>query len=123
LADLQSALQRDEFVLRYQPKLELAGSHSRGRVTCVEALVRWQHPKLGLLSPDAFIPLAEATGLVEPLTRIVLGKALRQCREWAKHGLDLPSAVNLPARSVANPTLPAAVAELLLANRPLTPPG
>ncbi|MCW2547576.1 MAG: hypothetical protein JWN96_2036, partial [Mycobacterium sp.] len=85
----------------------------KGVVMGVEALVRWQHPQLGLLEPDAFIPLAEATGLVEPLTRIVLTKALRQCRDWAREGLQLSVAVNLPARSVANPTLPSAVIELL----------
>jgi diguanylate cyclase (GGDEF)-like protein len=108
-ADLQNALEDDEFILLYQPKLSLKG----GTIMGVEALVRWQHPQLGLLEPDAFIPLAEATGLVEPLTRIVLTKALRQCRDWAREGLQLSVAVNLPARSVANPTLPAAVMELL----------
>jgi diguanylate cyclase (GGDEF)-like protein len=108
-ADLQDALEDDEFVLLYQPKLSLTAGHIIG----VEALVRWQHPKLGLLEPDAFIPLAEATGLVEPLTRIVLTKALRQCREWVLEGLALSVAVNLPARSVANPALPGAVTDLL----------
>jgi diguanylate cyclase (GGDEF)-like protein len=107
--DLQSALEGDEFVLLYQPKLSLITGHIIG----VEALVRWQHPKLGLLEPDAFIPLAEATGLVEPLTRIVLTKALRQCREWTLEGLSLSVAVNLPARSVTNPALPGAVTDLL----------
>jgi diguanylate cyclase (GGDEF)-like protein len=125
LADLQSALDRDEFVLQYQPKLEMrdlptvdlnAGLGSgRGthRMTCVEALVRWQHPQLGLLSPDAFIPLADASGLVEPLTRIVLGKALRQLQDWDEQGLVLSVAVNLPARSVASASLPSMVADLL----------
>jgi diguanylate cyclase (GGDEF)-like protein len=108
-ADLQRALEGDEFVLLYQPKLSLKVGH----ITGVEALVRWQHPQHGLLEPDAFIPLAEATGLVEPLTRIVLTKALRQAREWEVAGLRLSVAVNLPARSVANPALPGAVIELL----------
>jgi diguanylate cyclase (GGDEF)-like protein len=108
-SDLQRALEGDEFVLLYQPKLSL----KTGNVMGVEALVRWEHPELGLLEPDAFIPIAEATGLVEPLTRIVLTKALRQCRAWSVGGLDLSVAVNLPARSVANPGLPAAVTELL----------
>ena len=107
--DLQSALEGDEFVLLYQPKLSLKTGHIMG----VEALVRWEHPELGLLEPGSFIPLAEATGLVEPLTRIVLAKALRQCRDWATSGLHLSVAVNLPARSVANPALPGAVTELL----------
>ena len=107
--DLQHALERDEFMLLYQPKLSLKTGSTMG----VEALVRWQHPELGLLEPHAFIPVAEATGLVEPLTRIVLTKALRQCRAWSVEGLDLSVAVNLPARSVANQALPAAVSELL----------
>jgi diguanylate cyclase (GGDEF)-like protein len=125
LADLQSALDRDEFILRYQPKLAigdlpsvevdagLARSAERHRITCVEALVRWQHPQLGLLSPDAFIPLADASGLVEPLTRIVLGKALHQLKLWDSQGLTLSVAVNLPARSVMSPALPSLVADLL----------
>jgi diguanylate cyclase (GGDEF)-like protein len=108
-SDLQRALEDDEFVLLYQPKLSL----KTGNVMGVEALVRWEHPELGLLQPAAFIPIAEATGLVEPLTRIVLTKALRQCRAWLLEGLDLSVAVNLPARSVANPALPGAVTELL----------
>jgi diguanylate cyclase (GGDEF)-like protein len=96
LADLHLALERDELELLYQPQLDLA----TGAIVAVEALVRWRHPTHGLLSPDAFIPLAESTGLIHPLTDVVLRKALRQCRDWIDGGLDITVAVNLSARSV-----------------------
>ena len=96
LADLHTALERDELELRFQPQLDL----STGAIATVEALVRWRHPRLGVLEPDAFIPLAESTGLIHPLTDVVLRKALRQCRDWSDAGLDITVAVNLSARSV-----------------------
>jgi len=96
LADLHTALERDELELRFQPQLDL----STGSIATVEALVRWRHPRLGVLEPDAFIPLAESTGLIHPLTDVVLRKALRQCRDWSDAGLDITVAVNLSARSV-----------------------
>jgi diguanylate cyclase (GGDEF)-like protein len=111
LADLHLALERDELQLHFQPKLDLAFDI----VTSVEALVRWTHPRLGPLSPDVFIPLAESTGLIEPLTHAVLAKALRQCRDWQDAGLDLTVAVNLSARNVLNAALPDQVAAALVA--------
>ena len=96
LADLHAALERDELELRFQPQLDL----STGSIASLEALVRWRHPTLGVLDPDAFIPLAESTGLIHPLTDVVLRKALRQCRDWSDAGLDVTVAVNLSARSV-----------------------
>jgi diguanylate cyclase (GGDEF)-like protein len=96
LADLHLALERDELELLYQPQLDL----TTGAIVAVEALVRWRHPVHGVLSPDAFIPLAESTGLIHPLTDVVLRKALRQCRDWLDSGLDITVAVNLSARSV-----------------------
>ena len=66
----------DELVLHYQPKLDLAS----GAVVGVEALLRWQHPRHGLLPPDRFLPLAEQTGLIDPLTDWVLDRALGQLR-------------------------------------------
>jgi EAL domain-containing protein (putative c-di-GMP-specific phosphodiesterase class I) len=80
-----------------------------GQVTGAEALVRWQHPRLGLLSPDVFIPLAESTGLVEPLTRVVLRQALAACRGWRDDGLDITVAVNLSAKNLSNRDLTAFV--------------
>jgi diguanylate cyclase (GGDEF)-like protein len=109
LADLHLALDRDEFELLYQPKLDLVS----GEITGVEALVRWRHPRLGLLEPSAFIALAESTGLMDKLTHVVLNDALRQCRRWRDAGLDLTVAVNLSARNIDNLTLPEEVAKAL----------
>ncbi|GAB7190876.1 EAL domain-containing protein [Kineococcus sp. NUM-3379] len=106
LTDLHAALERGELHLRYQPKLDLA----RGAVTSVEALVRWAHPALGPLTPDAFIPLAESTGLIDQLTKVVLAQALEQCRAWQAAGLDLAVAVNLSARNINDVSLPEHVA-------------
>jgi diguanylate cyclase (GGDEF)-like protein len=109
LADLHLALERGELHVVYQPKLELA----TGRITSVEALVRWRHPRLGPLSPDVFIPLAEANGLIEPLTEVVLTAALRQCALWRQQGVDVAVAVNLSARTVNSPDLPERISSAL----------
>ena len=109
VADLRVALERDELAVLFQPKVDL-----RARRVCgAEALVRWHHPRLGLLSPDVFIPIAESTGLIEPLTHLVLATALSACRNWRDHRLDVAVAVNLSARVVNNPQLPATIAAAL----------
>ena len=109
LGELRRAIEGDELVLHYQPKVSLAGD----RVTGVEALVRWQHPEHGLLQPDQFVPLAERTGTIAHLTRWVLDAALRQCAEWRLEHPDLTVAVNLAAANVLDVGLPAMVTELL----------
>ncbi|PWJ53009.1 diguanylate cyclase/phosphodiesterase [Quadrisphaera granulorum] len=109
LADLHRALEDEELALHYQPKLDLAF----GLVTSVESLVRWDHPRLGRLSPDTFVPLAESTALIEPFTHHLLGKALHQARRWQDQGIDLSVAVNLSARNVVDPELPEKVAAAL----------
>ena len=96
LGDLRRAISERELSLHFQPKTELTSGALQG----VEALVRWQHPTQGLLSPDAFVPLAERTGLVHSLTRFVLDSALAQCRAWYDQGLELPVAVNLSTRTL-----------------------
>ncbi len=110
LADLHLALDRSELVVVYQPKLDL----TTDRIDSVEALVRWQHPRLGLLTPDTFVPLAEANGLIGPLTEQVLAAALRQSAAWRADGLDLAVAVNLSARTVTDAGLPRLVTDALL---------
>ena len=82
-AGLRRALERREFVLHYQPKINL---HS-GTIVGVEALIRWQHPEQGLLPPAQFVPVAEDCGLILPIGRWVLREACRQARAWRQAGL------------------------------------
>jgi EAL domain-containing protein (putative c-di-GMP-specific phosphodiesterase class I) len=93
--NLRKALEREEFVLHYQPLVDLA----TGRVTGTEALLRWQHPGLGLLAPMEFIPLAEETGLIVPIGEWMLQKACEQGKAWQEAGRpSLRMAVNLSMR-------------------------
>jgi diguanylate cyclase len=109
LGDLRRSIAADELILQYQPKV----STRTGAISSVEALVRWQHPTLGLLQPDAFIPLAENTAVIHALTTHVLRLALSQARKWLDAGRSIPVAVNIPARSLLDPRFPAHVRELL----------
>lgn len=109
LGELRQAIERDGLTLYYQPKVDLASN----RVTDVEALLRWHHPQHGLLPPGDFIPLAEQTGLMGPLTFWVLGEALRQVTAWRDEGIDLGVAVNLSARVLQDEQFPDRVAALL----------
>jgi len=102
--DLRTAISRQEFRLHYQPILRL----DTGQITGVEALIRWQHEKRGLLQPDAFIGLTEETGLIIPIGRWVLGEACRQAREWQiefPRSPQLVMSVNLSAKQFQNPRL------------------
>jgi diguanylate cyclase (GGDEF)-like protein len=110
VGELRRALEGKELVLHYQPQLAV----STGEVQSVEALVRWQHPDHGLLSPERFLPLAEHTGLIRPLTRYVLDAALRQARAWRDEGRDIGVAVNLSARDLLDINLPDEVRDLLI---------
>ena len=109
LGDLRRAITERELSLHFQPKSDLV----TGEVHGVEALVRWQHPEQGVLSPEHFVPLAERTGLVHPLTRFVLDSALAQCRAWFDQGLELPVAVNLSTRTLLDRDFGAEVRALL----------
>ncbi len=111
LGELRRAIENDELFLHFQPKLSI----SSGEVIGVEALVRWGHPVRGTVYPDDFVPLAEHTGLIGPLTRFVLIAALTQAKSWSDRGDPLPVAVNLSARSLLDEQLPRQIAELLAA--------
>ncbi|HEV8703105.1 MAG TPA: EAL domain-containing protein [Candidatus Polarisedimenticolia bacterium] len=111
--ELGHAIAHDELVLHYQPKIDFR----IGKTTGVEALVRWQHPKQGLVPANQFIPVAEETELIKPLTRWVLNRALQQSRIWLESGLDIDIAVNLSARNLQDPDLPATARGILEAWR------
>ena len=106
---LRYAIERNELVLLYQPKIAIA----TGRIAGVEALVRWQHPELGLLRPDRFISLAEETGLIAPIGLWVLRTACASARSWREAGMPLPVAVNLSARQFHDGRLVADIAAIL----------
>jgi diguanylate cyclase (GGDEF)-like protein len=107
--ELRDALANDQIVLHYQPKLDLLS----GDVIGVEALVRWQHPRRGLLGPHEFLPIAERSGMMRQLTSTVLGQALTQTGVWCRAGLDLRVAVNLSATDLQDEALPHEIAGLL----------
>src|SRR5205823_8940031 len=90
-AQLRRGIERGELILHFQPKVALRGPGPPG----VEALVRWQHPQLGCIGPDGFIPLAEQTGIIKPLTDWVLESALRQCARWQAEHLDVSLSVHV----------------------------
>ncbi|EKF74529.1 sensory box protein [Alcanivorax hongdengensis A-11-3] len=91
---LRKAIFKNEFVIYYQPKMDLGS----GRITSVEALVRWQHPTMGLLPPSDFIPLAEESGLISAIGELVMERACRHARQWHQQGLgDICVSVNLSA--------------------------
>ena len=95
-SSLRKAIERGELILLYQPQVSLAG----GKIIGTEALVRWQHPELGLIAPSRFIPLAEDTGLIVPLGEWVLRAACRQAAQWEQEGRPLRQSVNLSARQL-----------------------
>jgi len=107
---LAHALDNGEFAVHYQPRIELATR----RVTGVEALVRWQHPVHGLIPPARFIPVAEASGMIEPIGDWVLATACRQARAWSDAGLgEVQVAVNFSARQFRHADFPEHVASIL----------
>jgi diguanylate cyclase (GGDEF)-like protein len=109
VGELRRAIEAAELTVFYQPKADLRSGEVRG----TEALVRWEHPERGLLLPSEFIPLAQHTGLIRPLTLYVLDVAMAQVRAWQHKGRNMSVAVNLATRNLLDAGLPDDVQELL----------
>jgi diguanylate cyclase (GGDEF)-like protein len=109
--DLEHAIESGELRLAFQPILDV----ETRRIDRVEALVRWQHPNLGLLPPKEFVDLAALSGVIRPLTSWVIDRALNQAAEWRKMGIGLAVSVNLSAHNLFELELPALIAEQLRA--------
>ena len=109
LSQLRAAIDGDQLGLHFQPRVGLG----TGRPVGFEALVRWAHPERGLLPPAAFVPLAERTALMQPLTEWVLREAIRQCARWRNEGWDVGVAVNIPPATLLEAELPGRLTELL----------
>src|SRR3954447_9301895 len=109
IGELRRAMDEAELVLHYQPKVDLRTGEAKG----VEALARWTHPERGMLSPDEFIPLAERSNLLRPMTLYVLDTAMRQANAWRSKGLEVTVAVNLSMQNMLDLRLPNDLARLL----------
>jgi len=109
IAELSGAIDRGELFVEYQPQ----ASCTTGAVYGVEALLRWQHPRLGLIQPGDFITLAEQTELMQPITRFVLERALTDLAGWRARGWNIRIAVNVSAQNLHNPAFPTVVANAL----------
>jgi diguanylate cyclase (GGDEF)-like protein len=102
LSDFRRALKSEEFVVHYQPIVHLRGREVHG----AEALVRWEHPDMGLVPPADFIPIAEQSGLIGSLTRYVLERSIAQTAQWRRAGTELAVSVNLSMRDLLDRDLP-----------------
>ncbi len=108
-SELRDAISADQLVLEYQPMVDFRS----GRIFCAEALVRWQHPQYGLIPPEEFIPTAEQTGVIRPVTLWVIDRALKQAAVWSRSGIDLQISINLSVRSLQDRSLPMQVQKLV----------
>ena len=109
VSELGRAIRENQLCLYYQPKVLLGERRCYG----FEALIRWVHPELGFVPPNDFIPIAELTTLIHPLTAWVLERAIEQCRHWQDQGMSLSIAVNLSARNLMDDNIPKLVDRLL----------
>jgi len=109
LGSLRRAAREDELKLYLQPKVNLVD----GSICGAEALIRWDHPTLGFLSPLEFVTIAEQSGNIGLISNWVLTAAIRECRLWIEEGIDLPVSVNLSGHDIVNPDLPRMIIEIL----------
>ena len=109
LADLRMALARDQLELYYQPKIHAPSA----QVTAAEALLRWHHPRRGMVSPGIFIPIAERSGLIHAIGAWVIDEACKQARIWRDQGLRMRVAINLSVHPLRHPDLPKPIAAAL----------
>ena len=107
--ELRDAISDNQLMLEYQPMVDVKS----GKIFCAEALVRWRHPEYGMLPPEEFIPSAEQTGVIRPLTLWVMEKALEQSAAWERNGIHLRISVNLSVRSLQDRKLPGQVQKLV----------
>lgn len=112
MAELGNAIRQNELVLHYQPKVDL----KTGDCVGCEALIRWQHPKLGQVPPFEFIPMAEMTEIIKPLSEWVLVRALEQTKEWHRKGIPMKVSINLSARNLVDHDFPLIVERHLRSN-------
>ena len=113
MAELRQAIEQQELLVYYQPKVEI----KTGKVIEVEALVRWLHPEHGLLLPDEFIPMAERTGLIKPLTSLIVDHSLKQISSWNREGYEIGVAINISAGVLLDPQFPDSLIGLLAGYR------
>lgn len=116
MGELDQAMSNGEIEVHYQPKLALATN----QITSVEALVRWRHPSRGMVGPDAFIPLAEQSDRIGPLTLFIIERVIADVGHWRRQGLDLTAAINISATLIAFPTF-ADAATAMIAKRDIPP--
>jgi diguanylate cyclase (GGDEF)-like protein len=109
IGDMRAAMAGGQFLLAYQPKLDFGS----GRIVAVEALLRWRHPRRGMIAPGSFIPFAEQTGFIREITPWVLDAAIRQLAQWRKEGLEIAVSANLSTLDLLDPELPRRVKALL----------
>ncbi len=107
--ELRNAIEQGKLLVYYQPKIDL----KTGLINGVESLVRWVHPERGFVGPDQFIPLAEQTGLIHPLTGLVFNVSLHQCAQWHHSHMDLGVAINISVHSLHDIHLPERIMDML----------
>ncbi len=110
MSELREAIERERLQLFFHPKIDI----STNKITSVEALLRWNHPKRGFIKPSEFIPLAEQTGLIKPLTKWVIEKSIIQCAKWKSENINLGISVNISGHNLHDASLIHHIRDMLL---------